>query len=134
MLRSKGRFCAGLTSQFFLFWLFLERCLLRGGEGIFFALIFPEEKPGAFLQEKACTSYPRVIAHNRLTLAQQGLFGVSLVSFHYSAPKTSHRAAQSRVSFFQETSLPLPLKREGLALPQLPVSRFSNAEQPSAFL
>ena len=35
--------------------------------------------------------------HNRVTLAQQGLFGASLVSFPYPASKTAQRATQGRV-------------------------------------
>ena len=62
----------------------------------------------------------------RLTLAQQGLSGALLVSFSYPGPKTSHRATQSRVSFFApKTSLPLPLKGEGLAIVFLGVVEFA---------
>ena len=40
-----------------------------------------------------------------------------MVSFPYLASRTAHRATQSRVSFFApKTSLPLPLKGEGLAI------------------
>lgn len=34
-------------------------------------------------------------AHNRLTLAPQGLFGTSLVSFPYLSLKIAHRSAQA---------------------------------------
>ena len=65
-------------------------------------------------------------AHNWLTLAQQGLSGALLVSFPYPGPKTSHRATQSRIPFFApKTSLPLPLKGEGLAIVFLGFAEFS---------
>ena len=64
--------------------------------------------------------------HNRLTLAQQGPFGTSLVLLPHSTPKTAHGATQSRVSFFApKTSLPLPLKGEGLAIVFLGVVEFA---------
>ena len=37
--------------------------------------------------------------HNWVTLAQQGLFGASLVSFPYPAHKIAHRLSQGRVWF-----------------------------------
>ena len=46
--------------------------------------------------------------------------------FPYPGPKTSHRATQSRVSFFApKTSLPLPLKGEGLAIVFLGFAEFA---------
>ena len=38
-----------------------------------------------------------LLVHNGATLAQQGLFGASVVSFPYPALKIAHRAAQGRV-------------------------------------
>ena len=64
--------------------------------------------------------------HNRLTLAQQGPFGTSLVLLPHSTPKTAHGATQSRIPFFApKTSLPLPLKGEGLAIVFLGFAEFA---------
>ena len=38
-----------------------------------------------------------LLVHSWATLAQQGLFGASLVSFPYLAPKAAHRLSQGRV-------------------------------------
>ena len=57
----------------------------------------------------------RTNLHRGLTPGQQGWSGASAVSFPHPALKTAHRAAQGRVWFFSpKTSLPLPLKGEGL--------------------
>ena len=50
-----------------------------------------------------------LLVQNWVTLAQQGLFGASLVSFLYPALKTAHRATQGRVWFFSlERGYPSP--------------------------
>ena len=50
-----------------------------------------------------------LLVQNWVTLAQQGLFGASLVPFPYPASKTAHRATQGQVwvhHFFLERFCP----------------------------
>ena len=49
----------------------------------------------SLIQVRRCSGF----AHSWVTLAQQGLSGVSLVSFLYSARKIAHRPSQGRVWF-----------------------------------
>ena len=73
----------------------------------------------------------RTNLHRGLTLAQQGWSGASVVSLPYPALKTAHRVAQGRVWFFlPRTSLPLPLKGEGLGFIQFGVVQFSLGSCP----
>ena len=63
------------------------------------------------IQVRRCHGF----VHRCPTRPQQGLFGASLVLLPYSTSKNAHRATQGRVWFFSsKTSLPLPLKGEGL--------------------
>ncbi len=59
-----------------------------------------------------------LFVHSCPTLAQQGLFGASLVSFPYSAPKTAHRAYTS-FSFSAHSSSTFPLRGKAGLLSQL---------------
>ena len=64
----------------------------------------------SLIQVRRCSGF----AHSWVTLAQQGLSGVSLVSFLYPVLKLAkNRRTGASLDFLPRTSLPLPLKGEG---------------------
>ena len=86
----------------------LMRCLCRPSWACFFLfLLFPYLLSATSLspvEVKSFFSYLGFAAapgfvHNWVTLAQQGLSGVSLVSFPYLAVKTAHNASRAEFSF-----------------------------------
>ena len=83
----------------------------------------------SLIQVRRCSGF----AHSWVTLAQQGLSGVSLVSFLYPVLKLAkNRRTGASLDFLPRTSLPLPLKGEGLGIVYL-VCQVFHPEKPGAF-
>ena len=116
------------------------RCLCRPGRACFFLFCFSPVSLSHFSPNGDNAVFPHLgiaaapgFVHNWLTLAQQGLFGSSLVCRPHPPPNQPKIAAQGRVWFLPRTNLPLPLKGERLDFAQLGGLRVRNAEKPGAF-
>lgn len=100
MLRSEERFCAGLRASSFLLCLALSVSFTPPPTGEGLGIVFLGLVGSA------------LFVQNWVTLAQQGPFGASLVSFYYSAFKTAHRATWGCV-WFQPFSFHILLLWQG---------------------